>query len=80
MSKSKLSDDSKAIHFQIRFENKDGGGTYRHFSAMPKEDIGQKAADIANVEYLEKGYENSFFGGFKPLKSAQVVQYDRHTK
>lgn len=80
MSKSKFSDDPIAKHFQIRFTDKDGCGSFYCFSAMPKEDIGQKAADIANVEYLEKGYQNSFFGTFKPLKSAWVVQYDRNTK
>lgn len=83
MSKSKFSDDPKAIHFQIRFVDKYGFGSFYYFSALPKEDIGQKAADVANVEYLEKGYENAnfrSFGYFKPMKSAAVVQYDRNTK
>jgi hypothetical protein len=82
MSKSKFSDDPKAIHFQIRFV-RDGGGSYYYFSALPKEDIGQKAADVANEEYLNKGYENAqfaSFGYFKPIKSAPVVQWDREKK
>lgn len=82
MSKSKFSDDPLAKHFQIRFTDKDGCGSFCYFSALPKEDIGQKAADTANVEYLEKGYENASFRSFcyfKPMRSASVVQYNRQT-
>lgn len=74
MSKSKFIDDPKAMHFQIRFCDKDGFGTFRYFSAMTHKEIGPKAEEVANAEYLQRGYD---FCYFKPLRSAQVVQYDR---
>lgn len=76
MAKSKLSDDPKAIHFQIQFV-KDGGGSYYYFSTLPKEDIGEKAANVATEDYLVRGRENDLFGTFRPIKTATVVQYDR---
>lgn len=83
MSVSKFSDNPKAMHFQIRFTDKYGCGSFYYFSVLPKEDIGEKAAECANTQYLEKGYENaqfSSFGYFKPMKSASVVQWDREKK
>lgn len=80
MGQSKLSDDPKAIHFQIRFV-KDGCGSYFYFSTLPKEDIGEKACELANSEYLKRGYDNASFrsfGYFNPIKTASVVQYDRN--
>ena len=82
MSKSKFSDDPKAKHFQIRFV-KDGGGSYYYFSALPEENIGEKAAQVADEQYLIPGYENAHFrsfGYFKPIKTAAVVQWDREKK
>lgn len=81
-TKAKFSDNPKAKHFQIRFV-KDTCVRYCYFSALPKEDIGKKAAEVANVEYLQNGYENATFrsfGYFKPIKTAQVVQWDREKK
>jgi hypothetical protein len=81
--KSKFSDDPKAKHFQIRFCDKDGCGSFYYFSALPKENIGEKAVDIANVEYLQKEYENAHFrsfGAFTAIKIVAVVQYDREKK
>jgi hypothetical protein len=82
MSRTKFIDNPKAKHFQIRFV-KDRCGSYFYFSALPKEDIGKKAAEVASVEYLQAGYDNSqfrSFGYFKPIKTAQVVQWDRDKK
>lgn len=82
MSKQKFSDDPKAKHFQIRFV-KDGCGSYYYFSALPKEDVGEKAAEVANVEYLQRGYENAqlrSFGHFRPIKTVSVVEWDREKK
>ena len=76
MSVSKFSDDPSAIHFQIRFLDKDGGGSYRYFSALPSDSIGQKAELIAN-EYLASVQERAFCGYSNPVKIAQVVQYNR---
>lgn len=81
-TKSKFSDNPKAKHFQIRFV-KDECGKYCYFSVLPEEDIAGKAEDVANVGYLQNGYENATFrsfGYFKPIKTAQVVQYDREKK
>lgn len=83
MTKSKFSDDPKAMHFQIRFDDKNGCGTYRYFSAMTVEEARTKSELVADDEYLLPGYENAnfrSFGYFKPLRSAKVVQYDRGTK
>lgn len=80
MSKSKFIDDPKAMHFQLRFVDKSGCGSFAYFSVLTKKEIGQKAEDVANEEYLQRGYDNASFqsfGYFKPLKSVQVVQYDR---
>lgn len=80
MSKSKFSDDPKAMHFQIRFTDKSGCGSFCYFSALSEKEIGPKAEETANEQYLQRGYDNAqfrSFGYFKPMRSAQVVQYDR---
>lgn len=79
MSKSKFIDDPQAIHFQMQFLDKDGGGSYRYFSAMPGEDIGHKAELQAN-EYLAGVQQRAFCGYSNPIKTVAVVQYDRNTK
>lgn len=80
MVKSKFSDDPKAMHFQIRFTDKSGCGSFCYFSALSKKEIGPRSEQVANEEYLQRGYDNAqfrSFGYFKPMRSAQVVQYDR---
>lgn len=73
----KFIDDPKAMHFQIRFE-KDGCGSYYYFSVMSYKEIGPKAAEVANNEYLQKQYVNaSTFWPYNPMKSAKVIQYDK---
>lgn len=80
LKKSKFSDDPKAMHFQIRFE-KDGCGSYYYFSVLSHKEIGSKAVEVANTEYLEKQYVNaSIFRPYDPMKSAKVVQYDREKR
>ena len=80
MNRSKFSDDPKAMHFQIRFTDKSGCGSFCYLSALSEKEIGVKAEKVANEEYLQRGYDNAqfrSFGYFKPMRSAQVVQYDR---
>lgn len=83
MNNGKFIDHPDARHFQIRFWNAKGGTTF-YFSVMPKENIGDKAEEIANELYLKRGYENAsfrgIFGNFKPMKIAKVVEWDRENK
>lgn len=80
--KSNFIDHPQALHFQIQFTDKDGGGTFRYFSVMLHKEIGSTAEAVANIEYLQKGYENQSFrmSAFRPMRSAKVVEYDREKK
>ena len=66
--------------FQLQFIDKNKSGSYKYFET-DKDDYKEKAIEVANEFHNNNGGQRLFagFNPYKPLKTIQVVEYDKVT-